>query len=246
MSENRNNKTGSFGSYDPDANDEEYETSRASRNTKRTTGSSGSGSINMGGFFKGLGEIAERLNEVVEKAEELSRKAKEAEASGNGSGGELKSEFNSKGFVVKWGFNNSTLEENPGAARPFASRPPGFANRSAVRPVTTPGHTTPAKDKAGQRPNPNTSNLTPVATVREPYVEIHDEASESQILVIVELPGVEEERVWFEIHDDILLVRGENTDCLYEKEVMLPAMVKAEPVSQQYQNGLLELRLKRA
>lgn len=243
MSENKN--TDKFSSFDPDSNDSETESPRVSRNSRRSSGSSAGGNINMGGFFKGLGEIAERLSEVVEKAEELSRKAKEAEASGNESGGELKSEFNSKGFVVKWGFNNSTLEDNPGATRPFASRPPGFASRPPARPAATPGYTIPAKDKAGQRPNPNNANLTPVATVREPYIEIHDETAEGQIVVIVELPGVAEEKVYFEIHDDILIVQGENTDCLYEKEVMLPAMVKAEPVSQKYQNGLLELRLKR-
>jgi HSP20 family protein len=226
-----------FGAYDPDANDEDYEPPRTARSSRGSSGASVSGNINMGGFFKGLGEIAERLSEVVEKAEELSRKAKEAEAKGSESEGEFKSEFNSKGFVVKWGFNSSTLEDNPGAARPFTSRPP--ANRTA-----SPGRTTPAKDKPVRRTN--ISDLTPAATVREPYIEIHDEEAEGQIVVIVEMPGVAEEKVSFEVHDDILIVQGQNTDCLYEKEIMLPTMVMSEPLSQKYQNGLLELRLKRA
>jgi HSP20 family molecular chaperone IbpA len=48
-----------------------------------------------------------------------------------------------------------------------------------------------------------------------------------------------------EIQDDVLIIRGDGTTFRYEKETLLPAIVQPDPHSRQFQNGLLELRLKK-
>jgi HSP20 family protein len=83
------------------------------------------------------------------------------------------------------------------------------------------------------------------ATVREPYMEIHDEVDEGLIMIVAELPGVVEENLKVELLEDILIIRGEAEGYRYEKETLLSVAVQSEPLSRTYQNGLLELRLKK-
>jgi HSP20 family protein len=79
-----------------------------------------------------------------------------------------------------------------------------------------------------------------VAEVREPLVDLFDE--EDEIVVVIELPGVGEEEIQVEIHDDVLGVEttGQRK---YAKEILLPGAVQAEGLRQVYRNGILELRL---
>ncbi len=82
-----------------------------------------------------------------------------------------------------------------------------------------------------------------VADVREPLVDLFDESEE--ILVVPELPGVNEAQVQVELHDDILSITtsGERR---YAKEILLSAAVDPASLRQTYTNGILELRLKKA
>jgi len=82
-----------------------------------------------------------------------------------------------------------------------------------------------------------------VAEVREPLVDLFDE--EEEILIVGELPGVDEEEIHIEVQDDILSLEttGERK---YAKEVLLPEAVDAATLRKTYRNGILELRLKKA
>lgn len=82
-----------------------------------------------------------------------------------------------------------------------------------------------------------------VAEVREPLIDIFDE--EAEIVLVAELPGVSEEEIHVEIHDDILSLEttGERK---YAKEILLTGAVEAAALRQTYKNGILELRLRKA
>jgi len=81
-----------------------------------------------------------------------------------------------------------------------------------------------------------------VAEVREPLVDVFDEAQE--IVVAAELPGVGEEEIHVDIQDDVLSLEttGEHK---YAKEILLSAPVDAANMQKSYKNGILELRLKK-
>lgn len=81
-----------------------------------------------------------------------------------------------------------------------------------------------------------------VAEVREPLVDVFDE--DDAVLVVAELPGVAEEEIRADVHDDILRLQttGERK---YAKEVVLPASVQTDPSQRFYRHGILELRYRK-
>lgn len=78
-----------------------------------------------------------------------------------------------------------------------------------------------------------------VEEVREPVVDVFDEAD--KVLVIGELPGVEEKNIQLEIKGDILTITAENEDRKYRKEVLLPSAVDAKTMKSTYKNGVLKV-----
>ena len=80
-----------------------------------------------------------------------------------------------------------------------------------------------------------------VAEVREPIVDVFDEGD--YLMVIAELPGVDESDTHVEIKGDILSLKAEGKDRKYSKEVLLPTEVKAESMETQYKSGILEMKL---
>ncbi|MEW6685004.1 MAG: Hsp20/alpha crystallin family protein [Candidatus Edwardsbacteria bacterium] len=80
-----------------------------------------------------------------------------------------------------------------------------------------------------------------VEEVREPIVDVFDE--KDHILVVAELPGIEEADIKTEIKDDILNISAEKGERKYKKEVLLPSKVEVEPISSTYKNGILEIKL---
>ena len=82
-----------------------------------------------------------------------------------------------------------------------------------------------------------------VEEAREPVVDVFEEAD--CIRVIAELPGVSADAIRHEVRGDILTIRTEGARC-YNAEVLLPAAVKKEKVVPSYNNGILELRLRKA
>jgi len=82
-----------------------------------------------------------------------------------------------------------------------------------------------------------------VAEVREPIVDVFDE--EDFVLVLAELPGVEESDIHLEVKDDILNLTAEDKDRKYSKEVLLPSVVDADTTESTYKNGVLEIKLRK-
>jgi len=82
-----------------------------------------------------------------------------------------------------------------------------------------------------------------VAEVREPIVDVFDEGE--RLVVIAELPGVEESDIHLEVKDDILDLSAEAKEWKYSKEVLLPSAVDAKSMETSYKNGILEIRLKK-
>jgi HSP20 family protein len=83
-----------------------------------------------------------------------------------------------------------------------------------------------------------------VEEVREPAVDVFDEGAE--VVVIAELPGVDESAIALEVKDDILLLSASDSGREYRKEVLLPSAVLGETMKSSYRNGILEIRLTKA
>jgi len=82
-----------------------------------------------------------------------------------------------------------------------------------------------------------------VAEVREPIVDVFDEGD--KLVVIAELPGVEESDIHLEAKDDILDLSAEAEGRKYSKEVLLPSPVDADSMESSYKSGILEIKLRK-
>lgn len=80
-----------------------------------------------------------------------------------------------------------------------------------------------------------------VDDVREPMVDTFDEGD--FLLVVAELPGVNEADITYDIQQDIVIIVGQTGERKYHKEVLLPSAVEAEKSASSYKNGILELKL---
>ena len=76
---------------------------------------------------------------------------------------------------------------------------------------------------------------------RQPFVDVFDE--HDHVLIIIELPGVEEEDIHIDVSGDILTLSTVSGDYPYVKEVVLPAEVDASTRTSKYKNGILEIRV---
>lgn len=77
--------------------------------------------------------------------------------------------------------------------------------------------------------------------VREPLVDIFEEAKE--IKVVVEMPGVEEEDIQIEVKDSKIILHAVRGERKYEKEIDLPTRVSNEKPVTSYKNGILTISL---
>ena len=76
---------------------------------------------------------------------------------------------------------------------------------------------------------------------RQPLVDVFDE--KDHVLVIIELPGVEEEHISTKVKGDILTLSAANGDRKYYTEVVLPEGVDTGTLKSKYKNGVLEIRI---
>lgn len=76
---------------------------------------------------------------------------------------------------------------------------------------------------------------------REPLVDIFDE--KDHVVVIAELPGVEEKQISTKLEGDILILSAAGGDRKYYKEVVLPKDVDTGTLQSKYKNGVLEFRI---
>lgn len=90
--------------------------------------------------------------------------------------------------------------------------------------------------RVGKRPK--------VVEEMEPLVDVIEE--EDKIKVIVEMPGVEKDKISLKASEDTLIVRGSDSNRKYYKEITLPTKVKPESAKATYRNGVLEVTLEKA
>jgi len=133
------------------------------------------------------------------------------------SGGKIERKGEIKGLTPKhpraiWGFTVSTLEKDKKPS--FRVEPFGNIKKTEKGPEIT--------------------------EEREPIVDVFDEKEE--ILVIAELPGVDEKEIKLDLKGDILLLEASDKERKYKKEVLLPAKVEMENKKMSFKNGILEIR----
>ena len=81
-----------------------------------------------------------------------------------------------------------------------------------------------------------------VAESREPMVDLYDEPTE--IIITAELPGVAEDQIEVSIEEDILSIQTTGNR-KFAKEILLPSAIEDGAISKTYNNGILEIRLKK-
>lgn len=77
--------------------------------------------------------------------------------------------------------------------------------------------------------------------VREPIVDVFDEGD--HLVVLAELPGVDEKGIKYELKKDILIISAETGERKYYKEILLPTLVNKENIYSSYRNGIFEMKL---
>ena len=91
-------------------------------------------------------------------------------------------------------------------------------------------------------PEARPEELKPEVEVREPLVDIFDEKEE--IIVVAEMPGVDEKDIKTGLKGNILSISAGSKDRKYTKEVKLPSEVTGK-IESTYKNGVLELKIKK-
>ena len=82
-----------------------------------------------------------------------------------------------------------------------------------------------------------------VEEVREPIVDVFDENEE--IRIYAEMPGVSQDDIKLDLKEDILDISAEAGERKYHKEILLPSTVQAETMTSHYNNGILEIKVKK-
>ncbi len=79
--------------------------------------------------------------------------------------------------------------------------------------------------------------------VREPLVDVIE--SDDKISVTAEVPGVKKEDIDLEVTENTLRIKVDTKDRKYYKEVELPAEVDPKSAKATYQNGVLDVEIKK-
>ena len=78
---------------------------------------------------------------------------------------------------------------------------------------------------------------------REPITDVFDE--DKEIRIYAEMPGVNQEDIKLDLKEDILDISAQTGDRKYHKEILLPAKVQADAMISSYNNGILEIKVKK-
>ena len=81
---------------------------------------------------------------------------------------------------------------------------------------------------------------TVVDEIREPMVDVFEE--QDHVLVVAEMPGIDQEDVRLDLRDDILTIAAERGIQKYHKEVLLPAVFSADTMSHTCHSGILKVK----
>jgi HSP20 family protein len=75
--------------------------------------------------------------------------------------------------------------------------------------------------------------------VREPLVDVFEE--EDRLLIVAEMPGIEQEDVVVELSDRLLTFSAERGDRKYRKSVEVPANIGRDQLVVSCKNGIIEI-----
>ena len=78
---------------------------------------------------------------------------------------------------------------------------------------------------------------------REPLIDVFDE--DEEIRIYAEMPGVNEADIKLDLKEDILDISAQTGDRKYHKEILLPAKVQTDTLVSSYNNGILEIKVKK-
>jgi len=78
---------------------------------------------------------------------------------------------------------------------------------------------------------------------RQPLIDIFEEGN--HLIVLAELPGVEEKNVNIQTNEDTLTISASNTTKKYLEKVCLPTPIKKDTVKSTYRNNILQARLEK-
>ena len=78
---------------------------------------------------------------------------------------------------------------------------------------------------------------------REPLVDVIE--TDDEVTVIAELPGIEKKDVHLDVSEEDLSIKVDTPQRKYHKELPLPCEVKADTAKANYNNGVLEVKIKR-
>jgi len=81
-----------------------------------------------------------------------------------------------------------------------------------------------------------------VDEVREPLVDVFDEGGE--VVVTAELPGASKDEITVEQRGDILAIESHG-ERQYAKEIVLPSAIDGDSLKKKYNNGVLEIRVRK-
>jgi HSP20 family protein len=76
--------------------------------------------------------------------------------------------------------------------------------------------------------------------VREPLVDMFDE--QNHLIVLIEIPGVEEEQIRTNISGNTLTLSTEGGERKYYKEIALPNDIETSTMESSYKNGVLRMK----
>lgn len=78
---------------------------------------------------------------------------------------------------------------------------------------------------------------------REPLTDVFDEKKE--IVIMAEMPGVSKGDISIDLKGDILELSAKGGSRNYRKEILLSQKAKAEHMTHSFNNGILEIRIKK-
>lgn len=80
-----------------------------------------------------------------------------------------------------------------------------------------------------------------ISEEREPLYDIFEEPD--KIIVYVELPGVEKDKIDVNVSEREVIVKATDDNRKYYKEITLPVDVEPSSAKAQYKNGVLEIKI---
>ncbi len=78
---------------------------------------------------------------------------------------------------------------------------------------------------------------------REPITDMFNEKDE--IVIIAEMPGIEESDIVIDLKEDILEISATGNNRSYRKELLLPIKTSSQNAHHKFKNGILEVRIKK-